>query len=71
MTNAHLERFMTVSNIVEPMYLRFVREQGSTDRVYRRISPPFVVETALFVQVIEELGVRCGPPEIQISDFEV
>lgn len=62
---------MTVSNIVKPMDLRLVGEKSGTNRVYRSVSPSLIVEAALFVEIIEELGVRLRPPEVQVSDLEV
>jgi len=53
-----LERFVPVADVLEEMYLVFVRKQSSANRVHRRITPPLVVETAFAVEELKELQSR-------------
>lgn len=58
---------MSVADVVKEMDLILPSEQGCSDRVDRRITPPLVIEAACFVQVFEEFHIRLRPPEVQIT----
>jgi hypothetical protein len=62
---------MPVPNIIEEMDLVLVRKESGTDRVHWRIPPALVIETALLVEEVEELGVGLAPPEVEGADLEV
>jgi hypothetical protein len=60
-----------IPNIIEEMDLVLIRKESGTDRVHGRISPTLVVEPALLVEEVEELGVGLAPPEVEGTDLEV
>ena len=66
-----LERLVSVSDIIEEMNLVFPCEERGSDRVYRRVTPSLVVESALLVEILEELAICFTAPEVQIANFEV
>lgn len=66
-----LEWFMPIPNIGEEVELVFWCEQRCSNRVYRSISPAFVVETASRVQMIEEFAVGLASPEVKVTYLEV
>lgn len=66
-----LERFMPIPDILEKVDLTLVRKECRSDRVYRRISPSFVVETTFSIKEVEELRISISTPEIEISNFEI
>lgn len=39
--------------------------------MYRGISPSLVEESTIFIQYVEEVGVRLGAEPIQVGDFKV
>jgi hypothetical protein len=68
---AMLERLMSVSDIVEEVYLILPSKKCRTYAVYGRVTPALVIEATLFVEVLEELGVGFAPPEVHVGDLEI
>jgi D-ribose pyranose/furanose isomerase RbsD len=60
-----------IPDIIEEMDLVLIRKESGTDRVHWRISPTLVVEPALLVEEVEELGVGLAPPEVEGADLEI
>ena len=55
---------MSVSHIIEEVNLIFTSEESRANGMNGCITPSFVVESTGLVQMIEELGVRFGTPEV-------
>ena len=51
--------------------LFLLREERGADGVHGRVAPALVVESALLVEVLEELHVGLAPPEVQVANLEV
>lgn len=62
---------MSVSDIVEEVYLILPSEKCCTYAVYRCVTPALIVEATLFVEVVEELGVGFASPKVHVGDLEV
>lgn len=67
----HLERLMTIADVLKPVDLRLVGKEGGAYRMDRSIAPSLIVEAPLLVQVVEEFRVRCCTPEVEVSNFKV
>lgn len=68
---AMLEGFVTIPNIIEEVELILPREKRRTYAVYRRITPTLVIEAALFIQIVKELGIGFISPKVHIGNLEV
>ena len=66
-----LKRRVAITHVLEEMHLGLVRQQRRCDGVHGCVAPSLIVEPACFVEIVEEIGVRLGPPEIHVGDFEV
>jgi biotin carboxylase len=62
---------MPVTDVLEKVDLVLAREQGRADRVHGGITPALIIEPALLVEVVEELGVGFASPEIEVANLEV
>ena len=62
---------MTISDVLEPVDLRLILEKTQGDRVYRRVTPALVEETASAVQVLKVGLISRRPPEAEITDLKV
>lgn len=62
---------MTVSNIIKPVDLGLVGEQGRSDGMDGSISPSFIVESTPPIEKFKEFAVWFRTPEVEISDFKV
>jgi hypothetical protein len=59
---AMLEGLVTISDVVEEMYLILLGEECSSNAMYGCISPSFIVKPTLLVKEIEEFRVGFAPP---------
>jgi len=66
-----LEWLVSVSYVLEEVYLILFREERSTQTVYWCISPTLIVETAFWVQVFKVFLVCLSSPEIKVSNLKV
>ena len=62
---------MSVANIIEKVNLILSREKCGPNRMYWRVAPSFVVETAALIQMLEKVHIRLRSPEIEVANFEV
>jgi hypothetical protein len=62
---------MFVSHVLEKVDLRFVCEERYTKGMNWGISPSFIVESALAIQVFKVIHVRFAPPEVHIGNLEI
>lgn len=51
------EGYMIISYVVEKMDLLFLKEESSRDGVDWRITPPFIKESTILVQRLEEVRI--------------
>jgi hypothetical protein len=65
------ERDVIVSYIVEEVDLILLKHESGRYRVDGRIAPPLVEETAIIIQLSEEVNVGLGAEPVQVTDFEV
>ena len=68
---AVLKRLVAVSDVVEEVEFIFGCEERCTNRVHGGIAPALVVEATSCIKGIEELSVRLGTPEVEVTDLEV
>ena len=62
---------MSISNVLEPVYLILIREEGRAETVHWGIAPAFVVEAALSIEVFKVLGISFTTPKVQIANLEI
>jgi len=63
--------YVVIGNIVEEMKFFLFQKQTSSNRVNRRIAPPFIEKATVLVKLVEVVGVSWGAKPVQISNFEV
>jgi len=62
---------MPITDIVKEVDLTFVGEKCCSDRMDWCVSPSFIVETSLLIQMIKEVHVCLRTPEGERSDLEI
>lgn len=65
------KRLVLIPNIIEEMNLVLSGKERGADRVHGSITPAFVVESTLGVEVLEVFGVGFATPEVEVANFEV
>ncbi len=65
------KRHVIVCNIVEEMYFFLLQEKPGGDGVDRSVTPTFVEETAVFVELVEVIEISLGSEPVKVADFKV
>jgi hypothetical protein len=66
-----LERLVSITNLFEEVDLILPGEKSCADTVDGGISPSFVVESTLLVQMLEIFGVCFAAPKVEITNLKV
>ena len=62
---------MPIAYVVEELNLFFLEQETSSDRMNGSVAPSLVEETAVLIQLLEEVDIRFRSEPIEVSDFEV
>jgi hypothetical protein len=65
------EWHMPICDVVKEVNLLFLEQQTCSNGMDRRITPTFVEESTILVQLFEEVCVRFRPEPLKVADFEV